>query len=557
MDSNIESITMDCTKSASVTGCTFFNTEGKKCADIKAPEAVTFTNNKFKYWGICNLATKGLFDFSGFSVENAGGKMRFGLDLGGGTYSLKDWDCEYQYVKTGAGTSLTADGCVVYENLESKENSTFELTGCDIREGIKMGSGSTMSAENCTVAKDITGGSITADNSSVGGKVDGEKITFTKGSVGGNVTGTSSIITSGGTTITGYVSGYEDVSLSGGSVSGNVTAKGNLTLSDSISVGGTVFGYANASFNPGTQISGSVNMYGSGKLTGSNMTIRRSLDSEETVQMTGCNLCSDGGYIDTTGSGWATFTSCTINRSIFGDGTTATGCVIYGKVHDDSPSSVFKSCNLTGEDAGVWSGFCGTMQGCEFNGKFTSDRIYYSTGTFDGCWFNPAEGSSLTGITVRCGATIRNMTFYRHGDTAIYVSGGDSSRTTTIENCKFLANSSTVSGGGVLIETGNALVKNCIFCENYSKYSGGGIAYNVGEPRWCTLQDCLFVNDYCDPAGGKDAAAKGPSGSGVNIWNTSCAGTIFDIWAKFTKEGGISAGLPNIVSDFRHADDFL
>lgn len=558
MDSNIKSITMDCTKSASVTGCTFFNTEGEKCADIKAPEAVTFTNNKFKYWGICNLATKGLFDFSGFSVENAGGKMRFGLDLGGGTYSLKDWDCEYQFVKTGAGANLTADGCVVYENLESMENSTFELTGCDIRGGIKMGSGSTLSAENCTVAKDITGGSITADNSSVGGKVDGEKITFTKGSVGGNVTGTSSIITSGGTTITGDVCGYKDVSLSGGSVGGEVTAIGNLTLSDSISVGGSVSGCANASFNPGTQISGSVYMYGSGKLTGSNMTIRKALDSKGTVQMTGCNLCSDAGHINTEGSGWATFTSCTINRNIWGDGTTAAGCVIYGTIFDNSPSSVFRSCNLTGENAYVSSRYCGTMQGCEFNGLFYSDRIRYSTGTFDGCWFNAAEGSSLTGITVSCGATVRNMTFYRHGDTAIDVRDGDSSRTTTIENCKFLANSSTErSGAGVLIVTGNALVKNCIFCENYSKYSGGGIAYIVGEPRWCTLQDCLFVNDSCDPAGGKDAWANGPSGSGVNIWNTSCAGTIFDIWGKFSKGGDISAGLPNIVSDFRHAADFL
>ncbi len=550
----IGAIRATCTQSASLTNNTFLNTEGETCIKIKAPSSLTFENNEFEKWGIVELSTEGHLDFKDFTLKQQDAKMRFGLEMGSGTYDLQDWNCEYQYVRTGAGTNLTATDCVIYETLEAKENCTFELSGCKLGvknltetsdyykvESLKVGSGSTVTAENCTMDGKITGSG---------------NLNFSGCTIKGDISG-GNISTHNATGIEGKVDGSIDVSLDGGQITSSVTAHGNLTLSGSVIVGGNVTGYSNATFNSGTQIKGDCSMINNNKkLTASNTTILKGLTAKGTVQMTGCNLCSDGGYIDTTGSGWATFTSCTINRDIWGDGTTATGCVIYGAICDNSPSSVFRSCNLTGESAYVYRTFCGTMQGCEFNGKFTSDRIYYSTGTFDGCWFNAAEGSSLTGITVRCGATVRNMTFYRHGDTAIYVDGGDSSRTTTIENCKFLANSSQSDGGGVDIRIGNALVKNCVFCENYSKYSGGGIAYIVGEPRWCTLQDCLFVNNSCDPSG-KDACANGPSGSGVNIWNTSCAGTIFDIWVKFSKEGGISAGLPNIVSDFRHADDFL
>ncbi len=553
----LKSFSSTCTKSVSLTNNTFLNTntEGETCVNIKAPSSLTFENNEFEKWGIVELSTEGHLDFKDFTLKQQDAKMRFGLEMGSGSYDLQDWNCEYQYVKTGAGTNLTATDCVIYETLEAKENCTFELSGCRLGvknltetseyrkvDSLKVGSDSTVTAENCTMDGNITGSG---------------NLSFSGCTIKGNISG-GNISTHNATGIEGTVEGSQDVSLDGGQVTSAVTAHGNLTLSGSVIVGGDVTGYSNATFNPGTQIKGNCSMLDNNKkLTASNTTILKGLTAKGTVQMTGCNLCSSEGHINTEGNGWATFTSCTINRNIWGDGTTATGCVIYGAIYDNSPSSVFRSCNLTGEDAYVSSRYCGTMQGCEFNGLFYSDRIRYSTGTFDGCWFNPAEGSSLTGITVSCGATVRNMTFYRHGDTAIDVRDGDSSRTTTIENCKFLANSSTGrSGAGVLIVTGNAHVKDCVFVENYSKYSGGGIAYIVDEPRWCTLENCLFVNNSCDPAG-KDAYANGPSGSGVNLWNTSVSANIFDIWSKFCKAGDISAGLPGMTVDYRHAADFL
>lgn len=526
--------------------------------NISAPSSLTFEKNEFEKWGIVELSTEGHLDFKDFTLKQQDAKMRFGLEMGSGSYDLQDWNCEYQYVKTRAGTNLTATDCVIYETLEAKENCTFELSGCKLGvknqtetseyrkvESLKIGSGSTVTAENCTMDGNVSGSG---------------NLSFSGCTIKGNISG-GNISTHNATGIEGTVEGSQDVSLDGGQVTSAVTAHGNLTLSGSVIVGGDVTGYSNATFNSGTQIKGNCSMLDNNKkLTASNTTILKGLTATGSVTANKCDIGSAEGDVDTTGPGTATFGNCTIHGDLRGDGTSAVKCTIYGAIYDSGSSTKLISCNLSGENAFVTEYFCGTMTGCEFNGYFASERVNHSTGTFDGCRFNGSEGSQLKGFILRPGATVKNMTFYKHSSDhcAIVVTsngGGDSSRTTTIENCKFLAcYSSLYTGAGVGIYMGNAVVKGCTFVENTGT---GGAYFGAHESRTCLLENCYFVNNkYGSDA--IDAIIRGPKGSSVTVKNCKSAATIFDILFKFRKGGDISYNaVPTPVIENRHAADFL
>ena len=268
----------------------------------------------------------------------------------------------------------------------------------------------------------------------------------------------------------------------------------------------------------------------SGTLTASDTTILKGLCSPGTVNMTGCNLCSAGGYVDTRGSGWASFTNCTVrlNSYFYGDGTTARGCTFIGNnnVYETSYSSLFDSCTFK-DGATTWQ----------------------SVGTFQRC--TPCKTFNLNP-----GASVRYMIFYKL-DGGIYINNaGDTSKTTTIEYCKFLGN----NGRGVVILAGNAVVESCIFCENSAgSNSAGGAVYYVGEARSCRLANSCFINNK-GGSGASDAHIQGPSGSSVTISNTTVnAKNFLDVMInKISKGGSISYNaLPTATTDDRRPEDFL
>ena len=253
--------------------------------------------------------------------------------------------------------------------------------------------------------------------------------------------------------------------------------------------------------------------------------------------------------LDTYYNAWQNFSGekfCSLEVCNYDTGNphfTFSNCQMH-HIYEFKAQSEYKNCTISGGDANFIDGL---MQNCTFINGAT---VYSGTGTFDSCI--PCRQFDLLP-----GATVKNMTFYGCEEGGIYVTihtgDTDTTRTTTIENCKFLA----CNGSGCQIWDGNANIRNCVFCENNYQYSGAGLAFVVTEPRWCNVENCLFVNNNSGAGGAKDGYAKGPSGSSVNFSNTSAAGTIFDIWFKFGKEGDISAGLPAPVIENRHADDFL
>ncbi len=258
--------------------------------------------------------------------------------------------------------------------------------------------------------------------------------------------------------------------------------------------------------------------------------------------------------------------------------TVAERCTIFGTIKDGGTSSEYKECSLSGSNAYVSNLFCGLMQNCVFDGVYTTPRIQYvSDGTFDGCSFEPEEGSTLKGITVYPGATFKNMIFHgfsnsEGGAIDVYENSSYNDRTTTIENCVFVGNSATETdhaGGAVLIRGGHAVIKDCTFAGNTTKGSGGGLGlFPKINNREYTIDGCTFANNICtDGRSGSDAYAghftsQSPvSGTKITITNTKVAASnSTQVQSKFAKDSemtftGFPTADPSLVS--RTPESFL
>ncbi len=329
------------------------------------------------------------------------------------------------------------------------------------------------------------------------------------------------------------------------------------------------------------------------------------------VELKDCNFVgyppNDDGFVSNAtlalshSNSFVTATNCTIGGTIYTRGilflkncttrriderdeacTVAEGCQIFGRIDTDRDytgmSSEYKNCRFTGENAIVCSSFRGLMQNCVFDGVYTTPRIQYvSDGTFDGCSFEPEEGSTLKGITVYPGATFKNMIFHgfsnsEGGAIDVYENSSYNDRTTTIENCVFVGNSATETdhaGGAVLIRGGHAVIKDCTFAGNTTKGSGGGLGlFPKINNREYTIDGCTFVNNICtDGRSGSDAYAghftsQSPvSGTKITITNTKVAASnSTQVQSKFAKDSemtftGFPTADPSLVS--RTPESFL
>ncbi|UCC31884.1 MAG: right-handed parallel beta-helix repeat-containing protein, partial [Phycisphaerales bacterium] len=65
-------------------------------------------------------------------------------------------------------------------------------------------------------------------------------------------------------------------------------------------------------------------------------------------------------------------------------------------------------------------------------------------------------------------------------------------------NCKIVANSASVLGGGMANQTGSPSLQNCTFRGNASS-KGGGLATEIGSPE---LSNCTFAENSADSGGG-------------------------------------------------------
>jgi predicted outer membrane repeat protein len=110
----------------------------------------------------------------------------------------------------------------------------------------------------------------------------------------------------------------------------------------------------------------------------------------------------------------------------------------------------------------------------------------------------------------------------------------------TIENCTFIDNTTTTSGGGLAVESlARATIRDCVFLGNRSYGEGGGVAISTGNPvSPILLERCTIAGNRATTSGG-GLNLRFPSHVRVEhsiLWN-NCAGDGTDTHAVTIDEG--------------------
>ncbi|MCK5612241.1 right-handed parallel beta-helix repeat-containing protein, partial [Candidatus Pacearchaeota archaeon] len=148
-----------------------------------------------------------------------------------------------------------------------------------------------------------------------------------------------------------------------------------------------------------------------------------------------------------------------------------------------------------------------------------SENCYHVLSNLEAGSVPVIDGFTITGGYADGEWTIEDKGIHSVGASILNYLGAS----TTIRNCKFIANMS--EGGGIYIysHTASGLIENCIFTENYSGYSGGAIA--VHDSSNIVIKGCVLENNRT-------------SLNGAGIHNVRTAITITD--CTFTGNQGAS-----------------
>ncbi len=162
-------------------------------------------------------------------------------------------------------------------------------------------------------------------------------------------------------------------------------------------------------------------------------------------------------------------------------------CAAGGGIYVGGGSPAILDCHIIDNVTGFWGGgiFCGggspIIAGCRI--EFNHSGSSATGGSGGGIFIAPSANPTI----VDCDIT---------GNSSAN-SGGISSGTGSILNCRFVGNYTTSYGGG-LGAGASAVVVNCIFTGNFATYGGGGL--------WTTglVANCVFTgNDAGISLGGK------------------------------------------------------
>jgi hypothetical protein len=178
------------------------------------------------------------------------------------------------------------------------------------------------------------------------------------------------------------------------------------------------------------------------------------------------------------------------------------------------------------------------------------DRFHIRHGNSNGNTFDTRYGGGLF-ITTEEGDTsaskmiIRNCTFEGNSGSygaAIGVNSPDNlGITPRLENCHFISNRATVSGGAFHRSEDNGstsdtlIFKQCTFGYNYALYGGGMNVVALAQPL--LLQECEFEENQTVVSGGGANFLSATGGSEVivadtkflNNYSASCGGVFFDV----------------------------
>ena len=148
-------------------------------------------------------------------------------------------------------------------------------------------------------------------------------------------------------------------------------------------------------------------------------------------------------------------------------------------------TSTVSSCTFTNNTSDSGGGFkskggdASTITNCDFLNNSTPQTgggaaCTSSTTLFDGCYFENNSAKTWGG-----------------GAAVDFANDGVSFR-----NCNFAGNNAGVSGGGLRVHEGSALVEKCIFTSNTAPLGGGGIVVNGnGSPGVCTVSGSIFEDN--------------------------------------------------------------
>jgi predicted outer membrane repeat protein len=202
------------------------------------------------------------------------------------------------------------------------------------------------------------------------------------------------------------------------------------------------------------------------------------------------------------------------------------GCVVL----DAGGSSYVLRINTSGVVA---------VQGITFTGATTSGTVVLGSGTttFRRCVWRANSGPH--GGAVRAGGSDARFEYCLFEDNSAATSGGAVHGATRFSDCSFVSNVAGVSGGAI---NGGDVIERCIFRSNTAAFWGGAVATG-GEDARGTVDDCTFVRNTSDTAGGglhiqglgatvRDCVFienDAPKGGGVQLYRGGCFGAGYTV----------------------------
>lgn len=214
-----------------------------------------------------------------------------------------------------------------------------------------------------------------------------------------------------------------------------------------------------------------------------------------------------------------------------------------------SASAIYTDCEFIGNsggNAGAAIG-AGKFTNCVFSGNvatFNNGGAVSQTGGgtpfFDRCTFiDNAAGNRGGAIAVSGNSTIKNCLFFSNSSTLDGGGAIDATGTASVANCQFLGNSCGTFGGAVSLHDGSLTMTNCVMSGNMAQ-NGGGV--HVSNASAAAVRSCTFSNNAATAAGGgfRSTASSNTSLANCIVWGNSVNGsTSQSAQVDFTSPGTI------------------